>query len=344
MENLNLTIVYNGSMPLSQYQMTALYIIFSTQITGSISNIICILFVTQLKSSKTANRPKLLMANIAFSDTLLTYNTLIPCYLIIKQLIKNHQFIAHLFQSFHNYLDAISLYSTSITFTIIGCDRYYAITKVFNNPFDNISTKILFIIIWLSSILMSVPFIVTNDVDYFDFTDTTLYCINDGKYLFELTSNRLFIEFIFALRIIVDFLIPTILVSWFSVKIIFRLFDYYRKALKGIRVTTDFQRCEITKRLIAVLFIFIIKNTAYYLATAGSKLNFSGNFSRSCDIKSSYNFFYVTFRTTNSLNSVIFFWLSSQFRLELKNLFEKKKIRSRTMSLRDTVFDMNNRF
>ena len=262
--------VQTGAMPLNHYQMKVLFCIFAAQLIGSFSNIFCIMVVTKMKNFQIILRPKILMANVVFSDTILTFNSLIPRFLIMKQLMTSATeptIAAHLLQSLHNYLDNITLYATSFTFTIIACDRYFAISKVFNNPFDKFSTKTLLCTVWSLSLVLSIPFLITNDVHYFDFSDSTLYCVDDRRYLCRISSNNSFHRSVRIFTIVMDFFVPTLLVTWFSFRIIYKLFDDYRKSLKGIRTyTPDLQRCEVTKRLISVLLIFIIKNSGYYLA------------------------------------------------------------------------------
>ncbi|XP_054159761.1 tachykinin-like peptides receptor 86C [Oppia nitens] len=293
----------NDSLYLNEYQMMAVYGILVTQFTGMLSNIICIYIVYQIKDVRFNSRPKVLMSNIAVSDTILTLNTIFPRLAIMK-LIADHPISAHVFQSIRNYLDNITLYITSFTFTLIACDRYYAITKIFNNPFDGISTKKLLAIVWCSSLVLSLPFVITSEIDFYDFNTSTLYCFNDGLYLSELSSDKTFVLSTRIFTIFIDFLLPTLLVTWFTIQMIYKLFDDYRQSLLGIQVNHDLKRCEITKRF-------------------GLNFDFRERYPSSCRLTQSYYFFYIAFRTTTSFNSLIFFWLSSQFRQQLCDYWRK---------------------
>ena len=332
MNSTRLNFTSYAELYLSEEKMAAVYAILAMQMTGTISNIACVVIVYLIKSTKYTNRPKILMANIAVSDTFLTINSIVPRLIILKYIYHEHRLTAHIVQSFRQYLDNMTLYATSFTFTLVACDRYYAITRVFENPFDKYSTKIMLITIWALSSVLSLPFLITSDVDFYDFTTSTLYCINDGTYLTKLASNEAWIYSTRLIALFIEFIFPTLMVTWFSGQIIYKLFEEYRNSLRGIQVNTDLKKCEITKRLITVLLIFIVKNTSYYLSIIGFNFDFTKKQSNSCDLSTAYYFFYVIFRTTSSFNSIIFFWFSTEFRYQLTDYMEKRRTRSRTLS------------
>ena len=325
---------------LSPEKMMAVYVILGAQLTGTISNIVCVMIVCMIKNTRFSNRPKILMANIAVSDTILTINSIVWRLVIMKYIYHDNQLAAHILQSFRQYLDNITLYATSFTFTLIACDRYYAITKVFDNPFDRYSIRSMLITIWSLSVVLSAPFLITSDVDYYDFTTSTLYCINDGTYLTELSSNETWIQITRFFAFIIEFILPTLMVAWFSFKIIYKLFEEYRDSRRGIQVNSNLKKCEITKRLITVLLIFIVKNASYYLSLIGFNFDLTKKQSNSCGLSPGTYFFYVIFRTSNSFNSIIFFWLSSEFRYQLGDYMERRRSRTRTLSSRSSIFSL----
>ena len=203
--------------------------------------------------------------------------------------------------------------------------RFYALTRVFNNPFDKIPSKVVVIIIWTLSILLSIPFLITSEVDYFDYRKLAVVCEDDYKYMTGLTHILIFINIRRYVTLTVEFIIPTVFVTWFSGKIIFHLFEVYRNSTLGIRMTASIQRCEVTKRLITILFIFIIKNIAYIVVTGRY-------FEKETCNSVLYFIFYEIFRLTNPMNSVIFFWLSSEFRFQLRYYVCDSSSRSRASS------------
>lgn len=312
--------------------MWAVYVILAMQITGLLSNIICAIIVWQMKNTSFLNRPKILMANICISDTILTINSIVPRLFMLKFVYLANPFAAHVLQSIRQYLDNITLYATSFTFTVIACDRYYAITHVWDNPFDGYSTKRMVFIIWTASGILSAPFLITSEVDFYDWITSTLYCVSDGTYLTELSSNKTWIQVTRLIAFFIEFIFPTLMVTWFSIQIIVKLFEEYRDSLRGIQTNSNLRKCEITKRLITVLLIFIVKNASYYLSLIGFNFDPTTRRASSCDMPQIIFFFYVTFRTTSSFNSIIFFWLSSEFRNQLGDFWERRRSRSRTLS------------
>ena len=308
------------------------------QIFGMYSDIFCIIFIAYLYKYKPniVNRPKILMTFIAFISIILNLNSIIPRYLILPFMITNGRphLSALIIQSIRDYLDNISLYMDSFTITIIAWDRFYALTKVFINPFDGKSTKRILITIWLLSIILASPYMIFNFTDYFDYYNSDVIQCNilDENYgnIFGKTIhlpdiykqlNDLFIS--------IEFVIPTLLVSVFTGRMIYEIFNDYFKVMKGIQTSNcmkSLQKCDITKNLLLVLFIFIFKNISNIIVKY--KL-FSQDY---YFIRSRHFIFYQIYRLTNSLNSFIYFWLSSEFRQQFKYYFLNNNFHSTVSS------------
>ena len=105
--------------------LTALmFTIILLEILGAISNIICIYIVSRIKKSQLISRPKVLMANIALSDTVLMIVTIVPRFVILSVIQDNHPMAAHVIQSIRGYLENTSLHVEAITMALIACDRW----------------------------------------------------------------------------------------------------------------------------------------------------------------------------------------------------------------------------
>ena len=198
--------------------------------------------------------------------------------------------------------------SLSITYVKFHKDfhfRYYALTKVFFNPFDEISNKRILTVLWMASIIFSLPFLITSDIDYYDYNSTQVICINDNTYLYNITFNKYFSSASYLFSMIVEFSIPTLIVIYFSSRIIIHLFIVYRDSLRGIPITHHPNRCGVTKRLLSILLLFILKNTFYILITYRSHIIAEGL--TSCKEYSYYFTYYKVFRLTIFGNSIIYF-------------------------------------
>ena len=80
--------------------LTALmFAIILFEILGAISNIICIYIVSRIKKSQLISRPKVLMANIALSDTVLMIVTIVPRFVILSVIQEKYPMAAHVIQS-----------------------------------------------------------------------------------------------------------------------------------------------------------------------------------------------------------------------------------------------------
>ena len=239
---------------------------------------------------------------------------------------------------------------------------------MFNNPFDKLSTSTIIKIIWTFSMVLSIPFFVTVDIDYWDYHSLSVMCkstkvfknITNMTIMIDITNttniininttenynvggdipffdlimdNHGILSSTRLISMIVEFIIPTLVVGFFSGKIIIRLFDTYLTSAQRIRSNSNssVNGCEITKRLIFILFIFIMKNTAFLLVTGRWSQVFYNVVSCPTSVSSGavWFFFYEIYRITTTLNSFIYFWMSSDFR-EKCRMFLFKCISSRS--------------
>ncbi|XP_054152803.1 uncharacterized protein LOC128951581 [Oppia nitens] len=292
------------------------------------------------------NRPKLLMANICLSDIILTMSSWLFRYCLLSVTIRLCPLAANILQSSQLYLENLSLYVTGLTFTLIAWDRYYALSRVFNNPFDKLNTRLLVSMVWLIAAILALPFMVISYVDYYDYRKRTVTCAHvDNYHWFGLsdTSIYVYIQTRSWMALVGEFLIPTLLVTWYSGRLVFEMLKQFRQdrhhpshrtgttspsttttSVSVIRVTriSCAKRCYITKRLITCLFVFIMTNTMY---TIIKQFNIMSKSSDICP-KLSPNLHYLfsgIYRVTTSLNSLIFFWFSPHFCRQFKQFCRK---------------------
>ena len=221
---------------------------------------------------------------------------------------------------------------------MIKMSRYYAVTRSFacENPFNSWSTKRILIIVWCLSAVLTLPYFLTVHVDYFDYNTTEVICIIDQQFI---NNSNIIVaiytstvaDFYNILSVLLEFIIPTIFVSLFSMLIIFHLFRVYKNSIRGIQMTFHINRCEITKRLLTVLLVFILKNMAYFITTYGLEPTYWDSQSL-CPFQEHYFICYEIFRLTTLLNSIIYFWLNSKFRNDFIKLISSCNLRSRSAS------------
>ncbi len=280
----------------------------------------CVIFFSRKNRE---SRAKFLLGNIAFSDIIYILVFIMPLMVIMPSIIEKNVIISHIIQSITNFINATTLYVTSITMTVIALDRYYVIvfTEI-ENPLDKFSSKILLLIIWILSLLLSTPFLVTNDIYYFNYKKLAIECLSDGNYLKNLTliNEQLFKHISRKSRFILQYVIPIVLISYFYSRIIYHLF---RKRNSDIRISNiRFQKkvWKTTKMLIAVV-VFTVCNFAFYFTVMKNLLNFENKNHNSCVISTSLSCIsYIIFITSCLLNPIIYWWMSSNFRKDFKRI------------------------
>ena len=300
------------------------------------------MFVT--KSS--IKRPKVLMTNIAFCDMLSIVLSIGTRFLVFPIVIKIDVLSSHMIQSMSNYLIATTLYVTSITTTIIVCDRYFALNIVFYNPLDRIHTKVLLAVIWIASVVLSLPFLVVSDIYYFDYTNKTLICFNSQNYLNSLNSDKTFKQMTRLFRFVMQFVIPALIIPLLSSKAINGLYDKKNEFISNRQNRSNssasvrpLQKWRITKRLISLMFGFFVKNCVFHLHSTKTILTLFSQTpiarqQTTCHLETSCFYFDIVFNFCSFLNSVTYFWMSTEFRKQFKTYlnYNWERLRSRSLA------------
>ena len=113
-----------SSEALTKFESIVLGTIIQTQLFGVFSNIICIYIVRRMKTFYFTNRPKILMANIALTDTILILVSIFPRFVIIGLIKDSSITTAYVTQSLRNYLENLALFAEAFTMLLIAWDRY----------------------------------------------------------------------------------------------------------------------------------------------------------------------------------------------------------------------------
>lgn len=159
---------------LSDFDLATLIVLILVQVISALCNILIILVILKFPHKKT--RQRLLMTNIAFCALIVIFETSVPFFIVVPLLIDVSSRVALAVVSIGSYLDALSLYALSITLTLISCDQYFLLVDVFSTPLNRVSTKWLMIAIWSFSSLISVPFLVKNEIYYFKYNNQSFIC------------------------------------------------------------------------------------------------------------------------------------------------------------------------
>ena len=313
-----------NSVSFSSFQVFYLSFVSILQILALISSVLSIRIVLKWRKTSRLIRPKVFMSNIAVSDCLLITESLIFKFILVPLL---HYYgvdptASHIAQSVNNYIDCLTRYLTALFITALACDRYYGLVKVFYNPFDHISTIKIVAMFWIFSLIFSTPFIVTTSVYRYDYTNKSMVCFDSCLYLKEFSG--LFFKITRIFRLITQFFIPTLFVSYLTIRIVYQIV-FRSGSIVGITLFNPNEKAyqrAVTKRVLLVLVIFIGRSISFYSYEIPLYLKKT---LKICNIKESYIHHYLLNRTMASFNSSVYFWLSSDFRREVFNIFKNIK-------------------
>ncbi|CAG2168309.1 unnamed protein product, partial [Oppiella nova] len=140
-------------------------------------------------------------------------------------------------------------------------------------------------------------------------------CINDENYLVDLNTDHLFRQITRLMRFSVQFVIPSLLIGYFCAKIIFHLNSTQLLNRKWI----------ITKRFLLVFAIFLVKNYSFHMKSTRNIVKdiMDSRQVNSCYLNTEYYVFYIIFNTSSSFTSLMYFWMSREFRAQYKRYVQR---------------------
>ena len=303
------------------------------QILSIVSNVFIVKYISKTKRNMEFNyrnrRSIILMSNIALSGSLLTLDFLVPIFLINPFLVDRHPLTASIVQSVYYYVNTLTLFLISISMTVLSIDQYFAFTRIFTNPLDDIKTKHIMIFIWISSLLLSVPFAVYNDVFYFGFNDFSIVCFHPNHYFTELNENKAFLYVVFLFMFVVQYCIPALsILALFIMIIIDFIKTHYFKYDSNVKF-------KMISRMILIFTLFIVSNTTFHINSLRQVYYTSDKIDQvTCPIDTLFIYCFYIFFVTVLLFPVYYFGMRPDFRRLVKNYFNFSKNSEKTVRKR----------
>ena len=173
---------FDKKIQFDNFQFAIQIILVTVQTITVLLNIIIIIVMKRSQTTNESHRRNILMTAIAISGLIVIIDFFIPPFMLVPLLNQINHNISMILQSLVNYINALSLYVISFTMTAFCIDHYYSIVLVFDNPLGKASTSLLIKIIWLESSVLSIFFIITDDVYYCDYRTRSLVCSQYENY------------------------------------------------------------------------------------------------------------------------------------------------------------------
>ena len=212
---------------LSGFELGTLIMLILMQVVSVLSNILILVVIVKARHLSTGHkltRQRILMTNIAFCALLVIFEASLPFFILVPILIGVSSTLIMVIESIGSYLDALSMYALSITMTLISCDQYFLLINVFCAPLNKMSTKWIMISIWFFSAIVSIPFMIKNEVYYFDYSHRSFICsyMTYDNWLQVLSENHQFVMASTIFRLVLEYIIPAVTIFCFSLLVVIK--------------------------------------------------------------------------------------------------------------------------
>lgn len=226
-------------------------------------------------------------------------------------------------QSLIPYLIQLSIHVGAITMVIISYDSYCMILHPAQNKnkMQFLSPRKLLVLIWFSSAVFSLPYAITVEAIALNYQNMTLLC--QEKQLWTNFDPDKYMKFVQIEKILVQYLIPIIAMTFCYTKIIYHLI---KQKCIGENVVNQMKqrkkkRMKTIKILITVMIIYIICWLPYhsynaFLILMPQRIEF-------CKQSKLLFFLECLASTCGLFNIIIYWWMSEQFRSDAKKLILK---------------------
>ena len=295
---------------LNDYRLLIIILLITSLIITFFSNIIVIIVMKRSHTEdvmSASKRPNILMTTIAISGLILITNFCFKVFILIPIILNFSEIMCLVIESIVSYIFALSLYVISFTMALISIHQNYSLTRVFNNPLDKVSTKLLLRIIWLASSVLSVFFLLKSNVLYYEWRTHSLVCYNYVNYLNRLNVNKHFRIWYITIRFLLQYVIPALIIFGFSVRtVVYFLRKYFQKKEMCLELV-------IALRLFLIFVIFIATNSAFHLYTMKSVFKLTYDDQDPCDFFTNNWIQGYLFLLNFTFIPIIYFWFSKGF-------------------------------
>ena len=294
---------------LNDYKLLIIILLISILIITFFSNSIIIIVMKRSNSRdamSASKRSNILMTTIAISGLILITNFSLKIFVLIPIILTFSETMCLVIESIVNYIFALSFYVISFTMALISIDQYYSFVRVFNNTLDKVSTNLLIRIVWLASSVLSVFFLLKNNVLYYDWRTHSLVCYNYVNYLNGL-NDKYFRTLYFTIRFILQYVIPALIIFCFSIRTVVY---FLRKCFQKKEMCLELM---IALRLFLIFLIFIATNSAFHLYTMKSVFKLTYDDQDPCDFFTKNWIQGYLFLLSFSFLPIIYFWFSKMF-------------------------------
>ena len=258
-------------------------------------------------------RPQLLMINIAFCALIMNVKNLAQVFVIYPIFRGKSPVILIIIQIMVSYLEALLLFVSSFSLTYLSCDQYFSLTRMVDNPMDRIPTKKAMIIIWITSAVLSSPFMIYNEYYAYNYGEHSFTC-SYQYYDQYFNGNSTFMTVSRIIRFIIEIVLILVIVYFQSKLVSMIIFGYERLTQRSANKST------IVWRLTSIFLIYILMKATYFYDRVNKLvIHFHGQNENECNNTNVNWVFKYLFMVSCLFHSIIYFWFSKTFQKQSRD-------------------------
>nr|XP_033782807.1 neuropeptide Y receptor type 2-like [Geotrypetes seraphini] len=299
---------------------------------GVIGNSLVIYMIVKYKSMRTVTN--FFIANLALAD--LMVDTLCLPFTLVYTLLDEWKFgsvLCHLFP----YAQALSVYVSTLTLTVIALDRYRCIVFHLDSRISKKFSFFIIIITWLAAAIFAIPLAIFREYRYEEIPSLDLR-IPVCSEKWPSGNNR--DPTIYSLSmLILQYIFPLAIISYAYARIWFKLKSHISPTS---RTESQQKRRKTTKMLVMVVLVFAVCWFPFHMFQLAIDMDLVFH-----EYKLLYTVFHVIAMCSTFVNPLLYGWMNKNYRngfllfFGCKNKSESHEggsIRGQSYTFRATTF------
>ncbi|XP_029439299.1 neuropeptide Y receptor type 2-like [Rhinatrema bivittatum] len=266
---------------------------------GLIGNSLVVYMIVKYKSMRTVTN--FFIANLALADVMV--DTLCLPFTLVYTLLDEWKFgsvLCHLVP----YAQALSVYVSTLTLTVIALDRYRCIVFHLNSRISKMFSFIIIVITWLAAAIFAIPLAIFREYRYEEIPSINLRIAVCSEKWPSGNSRDAIIYSISML--ILQYILPLVIISYAYTRIWFKLKSHISPTS---RTESQQRRRKTTKMLVMVVVVFAVCWFPFHMFQLAVDMDLVFH-----EYKLLYSVFHVVAMCSTFVNPLLYGWMNKNYR------------------------------